>query len=175
MRIPKDILNVAFKIGFNYSKESYNEKATVSLPCSVRLKNGKIFEQAELIFLEKLHNESDYTFFQIEDVESISESEYALSLEIRNASLNTVEYLHDRPFFIESKDGNILGFNAFGPINFTYKEEVKGANIVKVIDFDKARAKGFELIKDYNKMSTKIVCGYDNELVERIKTVYNKG
>lgn len=173
MRIPKEILDIGFKIGFNYSKQSYNEKAMVTLPCSIKLKNGKTFEQAELILIEKLHKESDYTFFQIEDIQSISESKYALNADLRNASLNTPEYRNDWPFFIETKDGKTLGYNATGAINFTYKSDILAEDIMNVVDFNQAQSKGFEFIKDHSKLSVKILCGYDTELIEKIKTVYN--
>ncbi len=173
MRIPKEILDIAFKIGFNYSKQSYNKKAMVTLPCSINLKNGKTFEQAELILIENLYKESDYIFFQIEDVESISESKYALSADLRNASLNTPEYRNDWPFFLETKDGKTLGYNAIGSVNFSYKDDVLGEDIMNVIDFNQAQSRGFEFIKDHSKLSVKILCGYDEELVEKIKTVYN--
>ena len=173
MRIPKEILNKAFKIGFNYSKRPYNETAMVTLPCSIKLKSGKTFEQAELLLIEKLYKESDYTFFQIEEVESIAESKYTISPEFRNASLNTLEYRNDWPFFIETKEGNILGYNAIAPVNFTCKKDVLGEDIMNVIDFNQAQSRGFEFIKDHSKLSIKILCGYDEELVEKIKTVYN--
>ena len=174
MRIPKEILKVAFKIGFNYEKQPNNEKAMVTLPCSIKLKSGKTFEQAELILIEKLYNESDYTFFQIEDVESISESKYALRPNLRNASLSTPEYRSDWPFFIETKDGDILGYNAIGAVNFTCKKDVLGEEIIDIIDFNQAQSRGFEFIKDHSKLSIKILCGYDKEVIEKIKTVYNK-
>jgi hypothetical protein len=173
MRIPKEILDVAFKIGFNYSKQSYNEKAMVTLPCSIKLKNGQTFEQAELILIENLYKESDYTFFQIEDVESISESKYALSADLRNASINTPEYRNDFPFFIETKYGKTLGYNAINTVNFTYKDDVLGQDIMNVVDFNQAQSNGFDFIKDHSKLSVQILCGYDAELIEKIKTEYN--
>jgi hypothetical protein len=174
MRIPKEILDVAFNIGFNYSKQPYNERAMVTLPCSIKLKSGKTFEQAELILIEKLHKESDYTFFQIEDVESIAESKYALSVNFRNASLNTPEYRNDWPFFIETKERKILGYNAIGAVNFTYSNDVLGKDIMNVIDFNQAQSRDCKFIKDHSKLSVQILCGYDEELIEKIKTVYNK-
>ena len=174
MRIPNEILDKAFEIGFNYKKESSWKKASVSVPCCVTLKNGEEYQQAELLLTEKLFNEDKHTFFQIEDIESIAESEYALCYEFRSNSLKTPEYRNDFPFFLETKNGQLLGYNAIGPVNFTYRKDVKGSDIIKVVDFNEAQTRKFEFIKDNDKISIKILCGYNEELIEKIKTVYNK-
>lgn len=173
MRIPEEILNKAFKIGFNYRKEPYWDKAYVSVPCCVKLKSGLMLEMAELVFIESLYNEMEYTFFQIEEVDSIFHSEYALSQEFRKASMKTPEYRNDWPFFIKAKSELILGYNAFMPVNFTYKKNIKGNEIIGIVPFNKAQSSGFEFIKDHAKRSVKILCGYDVELIEKIKTVYD--
>jgi hypothetical protein len=173
MRIPEKILDKAFEIGFNYRRESYWDKASVSVPCCVKMKSGQQFEMAELVLTEKLYNETEYTFFQIEEVESILHSEYALTQEFRKASMTTPEYRNDWPFFIKAKNGLILGYNAYMPVNFTYKNDLKGNEIIEIIDFNNAQSTGFEFIKDHSKKSIKILCGYDIELIEKIKTVYN--
>ncbi len=172
MRIPKEILEKAFEIGFDYRKESYWDRASVSVPCYVKMKSGQIFEMAELLLVENLYDETEYTFFQIEEVDHISFSEYALSQEFRKASINTPEYRNDYPFFIKAKNGIILGFNAVMPVNFTYKEDIKGNQIIEVINYNDAQSTGFEYIKDHSKKSIQILCGYDAELIEKIKNVY---
>lgn len=173
MRIPKEILEKAFEIGFDYRKESYWDSPNVSVPCCVKMKSGQIFEMAELLLIENLYDETEYTFFQIEEVDHISISEYALSKEFRKASINTPEYRNDWPFFIKAKSGLVLGFNAVMPVNFTYKEDIKGNQIIEVIDFNNAQSTGFEYIKDHSKKSIQILCGYDAELIEKVKTIYN--
>ena len=173
MRIPPKIIDKAFDIGFTYMSKSFGNDLLVTLPCSITLKTGEIFEQAELILIDKLFRDSDYTVFQIEDIESISVSKYALSQELRMASINTPEYLHDRPFYILTNRNNILGFNAFEPVNFTYKSDVLGEDIIRNVDHDYAQSEGFEFIKDHSRLSVKIICGYDIRTIDRIRTVYN--
>ena len=172
MRIPEKILKKAFEIGFNYRKEPYWDRASVSVPCCVKMKSGQLYEMAELLLIDKLYKESEYTFFQIEEIDMIFSSEFALSKELRRASMNTPEYRDDWPFFIKTNKGLILGFNAFNPVNFTYRKDIKGKDISKIIDFDKAQLSGFEFIDYHSKKSIKILCGYDNDLIEKIKTLY---
>lgn len=173
MRIPEQILKKAFEIGFNYKKERDWENPICSVPCEVTLKNGEIYEQAELILIEKLFNNKEYKCFQIEEVDSICDSKYALDFEIRKASIETIEYRNDWPFFIRTNKNQILGFNAIQPVNFTYNNEIKGSEIGDIVDFQFAQKQGFEFIKDHYKKSVKIICGLDLELIDKIKNVYN--
>ena len=164
------ILNKAFEIGFNYEKLSYREKATVSLPCSVFLKNGEFYQNTILILDEDPKIENGYIVLNIQDVERIQNSEYSLSHEFRKKSLETPEFRNDWPFFLRTKENKILGYNAYQPINFTFKKEIKASEIIAIVNFEAAKKEGFEFVNNNLEKLAVIYCGYDEKLIEKIKT-----
>ena len=170
-RIKPEILEKAFEIGFNFKKQQSWDKASVDLPCCVTLDSGETIEIAELILTDKLYRPELFKIINIEQIESIRESKYALSKAIRSESLNTQEYRNDYPFFIRKKDNGILGFNAYSPVNFTYKENVLGSDIVEIVSFQNAQEESFELIRNHSEIPVQIICGYNPDIVNLIEKI----
>ncbi len=173
-RLKDEILRKAFEIGFNYVKQTYNPEASVSLPCSVYLKNGDFYENVVLVLAEKPLEESSRETLHIEDVEKITSSKYALTFEHRIASINAEEWRNDWPFFLRTKDNELLCFNAYEPINFTFRKDVLGIDIVETVSFDAAKKEGYKSGNyDLGPTIRYIYCGYDKELIEKIKKIPN--
>ncbi|NOZ35682.1 MAG: hypothetical protein GXO80_10340 [Chlorobi bacterium] len=162
MKISNKILDIALSIGFNIDNN------IISLPCAVDLENGQTKNNAVLIFLDKLHNQDKYNFCNIEDVISIRKSEYSLPYKIRKASINTDEYRYDKPFFIKRKNYQIIGFNAFSPVNFTYSDNIKGDDIIGTVDFETARKEGFNFIKNHCEKQFYVICGKNEQLLKKV-------
>ncbi|GEM_PF-1702132 len=172
--IKDEILNKAFEIGFNYEKFAYREKARVSLPCSAYLKNGEFYENTVLIFDENPNQQSTKIILNIEDIERIEKSEYALPHKFRTASINAEEYRNDWPFFLRTKQNKLLSYNAYEPIHFTYNKDVKATDIIETVDFYTAKKEGYEGVSNNFGPIALIFCGYDEALIEKIKKSYNE-
>ena len=176
MRVPSEILAKGFEIGFSYRKETYWDKPSISLPCSVILKTGEHFDMADIVFTEN-YLSPHLRQFEIEEVLEISESPFALSLEMRQASFDTPEYRNDWPFFYRTKSSKIFGFNASKPMNFTYNRDVLPVDILEIVDFDIAQKEGFQFIENHSGVPIYILAGFEKETIDliedQIKTAAN--
>src|SRR5690554_3410648 len=169
-RIRNEILNKALEIGFNCQKYYNSEKIIISYPCSITLKNGEFYKNTIIYLIKEPKINHDYVILKIDDIEIIEKSEYSLSHEFRKESLVTPEYRNDFPFFLRTNKNRILAYNAIEPINFTLKKEIKGVDIIEVVDFETARKEGFEFVKNNLGKIALVYCDFDKEIIEKLKT-----
>lgn len=163
----EEILQLARQIAFTCRKSS------VSLPCSVQLKQGLQCDMAELTIVKQRNHDFKQNIYHFDEVVSISVSKYTLSNSFRKAALEAKEYRNDRPFFLKSRKGQILGYNAINPVNFTYCPDIIGTDIIACMDFNQASEIGFRFVEHHHKIPVKILYPYDPILFQKILNMPN--
>jgi hypothetical protein len=155
----KGIIEIGKKIGFTRCSTSF------SFPCCLEL-NNKVKYDFVTIILGDLYNDSE---FKLSDIKRVNKSKFALSKELRIYSMNVQDFKGDYPIFLRTRKGDILGYNAISEVDFTFTKQILGKDIINIIDFDTARAEGFNLIKDHRKIGKTLWFDLPEELRKEIE------
>lgn len=157
----REIIKIGKKIGFN---SDFNSN-TYSFPCKIKLKDSTALDYVTICFCP-LTTENDG--LEVQNIVKIEKSQYALSQDIRDSSLKTQDFKGDRPFFLRTSKGAILGYNAIDIVDFTFHDRIKSKNILSEVDFDTARIEGFEMIKNHREKGVTITIELTSEIKEQI-------
>jgi len=161
-----DIIKVGKQIGFCFEPKRFEtDNSYHCFPCKLRLKSKKYFDYVTIYFNDSYE---EYSSINLDDILRIEKSEYAIAKEYRQASLDVQDYKGDRPFFLQTEKGKLLGYNAIGVVDFTFSPQYKGKDIVGYVSFDEALKKGFEFIKNHRERTKSIMLKYTDDIVNEI-------
>jgi hypothetical protein len=153
------IIAIGKKIGFSSDSNSY------SFPCKIKLSNKNEMDFITILFCSLITENNQV---KIEDIRKIEKSNFALSKKMRDSSLHVQDFKGDRPFFLRTSKGLILGYNAINLVDFTFSSVFKSKDIVSGVDFDTARMEGFEFIENHHKQGITLTIELTDEIKERI-------
>lgn len=155
MELKDWIFTVGFEIGFTYRKMTYWKAPSISLPCMIVDTLGKRHEMVEILLTDYKSDKLQY--IRLEDIHEVNKSIFTLDSKTRLESMRTQEYRNDWPFFYRIKTGELIGFNAYSPINFTYDFDIKPSDVLEVVSFADALKEKYKVIKNHERLISYIL------------------
>ncbi|OFX87845.1 MAG: hypothetical protein A2W99_16145 [Bacteroidetes bacterium GWF2_33_16] len=155
MELKDWIFTVGFEIGFTYRKMTYWKAPSISLPCMIVDTFGKRHEMVEILLTDYISDKLQY--IRLEDIHEVNKSIFTLDSKTRLESMRTQEYRNDWPFFYRIKTGELIGFNAYSPINFTYDFDIKPSDVLEVVSFADALKEKYKVIKNHERLISYIL------------------
>lgn len=157
----RETIRIGKKIGLN---SDFNSN-TYYFPCKIKLKDSRVIDYVTICFSPITTENKE---LEVQNIVKIEKSQYALSQDLRDCSLKAQDFKGDRPFFLRTSKGTILGYNAIEIVDFTFHDGTKSKNIISEVDFDTARREGFEMIKNHREKGVTITIELTSEIKEQI-------